>query len=369
MNNCSHELTNKGKHLEFSKMFFIIVIFCVLLLLTILMVNVTAKEKEPEDIPQAVKELIFHKATPSGIKYAFDNPVIVEVPADGSSRIDQLPLYEEARKEKCSSWVSSPPRPPLFGRWYKRLHWNIPLGGFPGSKEKLEDFQNLLIKQDLVKLNTVSYSDTCDDLKEVEKKVPVYADKIEPLVISRESRTVRAYDEDFTKEALTIAIGKRVLESIDYVNQYEAGLTSITGMDVKTTFWAITFTYKVEPNIAGLPKMQFQGNAKVYRDPDDGKWKTAHLYLPYDGEGQGDYEARKFRMGTEFDILTISETSVTVNNGDEANYVIMSNCQTPSLFFFELSILVRIPKLPWFVTIALYLVQLRNSYGKLLTST
>jgi|GEM_PF-3391127 len=81
------------------------------------------------------------------------------------------------------------------------------------------------------------------------------------------------------------------------------------------------------------------------------------------------------RMGTEFDILTISETSVAVNyptprygvcrkailttifdllqkpadsspglalglprlilvnNTDEANYVIMSNCQTPSLFF------------------------------------
>jgi len=38
-------------------------------------------------------------------------------------------------------------------------------------------------------------------------------------------------------------------------------------------------------------------------------------------------------MGTEFDILTISETSVAVNNTDEANCVIMSNCQTPSLFF------------------------------------
>jgi len=38
------------------------------------------------------------------------------------------------------------------------------------------------------------------------------------------------------------------------------------------------------------------------------------------------------RMGTEFDILTISETSVAVNNTDEANCVIMSNCQGASPF-------------------------------------
>src|SRR6056297_3004338 len=82
-------------------------------------------------------------------------------------------------------------------------------------------------------------------------------------------------------------------------------------------------------------------DSSYYKLKIDGETYSLWNHLP-ETVGKGSkvkftYQTRekdgKERMGTEFDILTISETSVAVNNTDEANCVIMSNCQTPSLFF------------------------------------
>ena len=79
-----------------------------------------------------------------------------------------------------------------------------------------------------------------------------------------------------------ILLGRRAFKSIDYTNQYVAN-----PMGVKINFFALTFTYTLTTaKLPGLPKItkQFQGKAKAYLDPDDGKWKLDDLSLADGGE-------------------------------------------------------------------------------------
>ena len=71
-------------------------------------------------------------------------------------------------------------------------------------------------------------------------------------------------------------LAKRIVKSIDYQNTYKG---SPRGIEMQ--FHAITFSYVLDGNLPELPKIEktYEGKAKVYKDPDDGKWKLDNLEL------------------------------------------------------------------------------------------
>jgi LysM repeat protein len=80
-----------------------------------------------------------------------------------------------------------------------------------------------------------------------------------------------------------LKVGKRILKSIDYKNEYKG---SPSGIEMK--FYAITFSYFIEGNLPELPpiKKVFKGKAKAYMDPDDGEWKLANFNLSDLGDSE-----------------------------------------------------------------------------------
>jgi len=100
-----------------------------------------------------------------------------------------------------------------------------------------------------------------------------YTDKIKPFIIR--GSTYGTYGASFD-----IIIAKRILKSIDYINNYTG---RPLGFEIK--FCAITFTYALEEILPGLPKIEkkFQGKAVTYLDPEDGKWKIEQLQLSDEG--------------------------------------------------------------------------------------
>lgn len=86
-----------------------------------------------------------------------------------------------------------------------------------------------------------------------------------------------------TSKGVTWVLGKRVLKAITYMNQYQASL-----MGVPITYCAVAFTYTVEGEIPGLGRVTklFEGKAKAYVDPDDGKWKLENLVLADQGQDE-----------------------------------------------------------------------------------
>jgi hypothetical protein len=84
--------------------------------------------------------------------------------------------------------------------------------------------------------------------------------------------------------SFVVKIGSRVLKSITYTNLYEAA-----PLGVRVKFYALTFTYTLEGALLGLPPINdtFEGKARAYLDPDDGKWKRDRLNL--DDRGNAEY--------------------------------------------------------------------------------
>lgn len=109
-----------------------------------------------------------------------------------------------------------------------------------------------------------------------------YSDTIKPYIFKGtyehgKCQTTAFSTPFFESGGFYILLGKRILKSIDYTNQYEA-----TPGGVKIKYFALTFTYVLETaKIPGLPKVtqQFQGKARAYLDPDDGKWKLDQFSL------------------------------------------------------------------------------------------
>jgi hypothetical protein len=76
-------------------------------------------------------------------------------------------------------------------------------------------------------------------------------------------------------------VGKRVLDAVIYSKRYEAA-----PLGFPITFHALTFTYTISgelPEVGGVTR-QFEGKAKAWIDPDDGKWKLDSLTLGDEGE-------------------------------------------------------------------------------------
>ena len=102
-----------------------------------------------------------------------------------------------------------------------------------------------------------------------------YSNKIKPYIINNET-----YEHGRCRGCFSILLANRTLKSIDYTNQYEA---SPAGRKIK--YYALTFTYALKEKFPGLPSItrQFEGKAKAYLDPDDGKWKLENLSLSDSG--------------------------------------------------------------------------------------
>jgi hypothetical protein len=81
-------------------------------------------------------------------------------------------------------------------------------------------------------------------------------------------------------EGIKIPLAHRRIRSVDYTNRYEADRRGAS-----VPVFAFTFTYTLEPDFDGFPRIEqtFEGEAKAYRDPDDGEWKMENLSLEDDG--------------------------------------------------------------------------------------
>lgn len=82
------------------------------------------------------------------------------------------------------------------------------------------------------------------------------------------------------KGGFTVNLASRVLKSIDYTNQYEA-----IRHGIKIKVFALTFTYTITEKMHGLPRItkHFEGKARAYLDPDDGKWKVDEITFADNG--------------------------------------------------------------------------------------
>ena len=78
-----------------------------------------------------------------------------------------------------------------------------------------------------------------------------------------------------------ISVGRRSIKSIDYMNNWQEGVTK---------FWSFKFTYHIDPILPGLPKLgPFQGNGIAAWHPASGKWEKyrgSHL----SDDGHNEYE-------------------------------------------------------------------------------
>lgn len=92
---------------------------------------------------------------------------------------------------------------------------------------------------------------------------PLYAEK------------VQWYGQFDKRGGVTLAVGRRKEREITYTNVYKA---SPLGVEVKVA--AVTFSYTLEPILPLLMDTRsFEGKARAYLDPDDGKWKLNNLEL------------------------------------------------------------------------------------------
>lgn len=80
------------------------------------------------------------------------------------------------------------------------------------------------------------------------------------------------------RNELKVDVARRVVRSIDYTNNYEQVL-----MGVPLDVWAVRFTYALvnEGALPDFPEItrSFEGSARAYLDPDDGRWKLDALSL------------------------------------------------------------------------------------------
>jgi len=96
-----------------------------------------------------------------------------------------------------------------------------------------------------------------------------YLNNIKPYIIKSDQSGVE------------IIFAKRKLKNIVHRNNY---IANVLGVNVRVCVF--TFTYFLENQLPGLPKLnkQFEGKAKGHLDPDDGRWKVESVALSDRGE-------------------------------------------------------------------------------------
>jgi hypothetical protein len=219
-----------------------------IMMVTIFVQTYTASAGAGKKIPDVIQKLIFENSK-------FTEPIIVEVQKEDRA------YYEYVKEHPVDNSLI----PQLIYTW-----------GYQNSNKR---FLSFLIQN--------GYA-TVESLERVEKgwrktyHFLLYTGKLKNLINNPE------------KPELLVAY--RSLKSIDYTNEYKADLWGI-----KIKFYALTFTYTSSRKIGDFPSVstEFNGKAKAYLDPDDGKWKLDSLELNDRGEREyldvieNNYEAFK----------------------------------------------------------------------------
>jgi hypothetical protein len=134
--------------------------------------------------------------------------------------------------------------------------------------------RRLLTQNEWATIDRVTYG--CSN--STESSFLFYTDQFE----ARLTELNRAEDSD---DRIQLQIAHRKVRSVDYTNRYEA-----ERLGASVPFFAFTFSYILEPDLGALPQVEqtFEGKAKAYRDPGDGKWKLSNLSL--EDRGIHEYE-------------------------------------------------------------------------------
>jgi hypothetical protein len=190
----------------------------------------------PQKIPSYIEALIFTTSD-------FSKPVTLEIPLeDKAGMADDIRKTEEAADRER-------------GIIPRLIFWQLSMDKHSISQNVLD----FLTQHNYLRVDTVSINiRRQNQVKEF--KLLYYNDKIRPHLVGQSSNSS------------LILLGSRQIKSIDYTNQYQGTLLT-TG--AKTQFYALTFSYVLKAKLPELPQVNkvFQGKAKVYLDPDDGKWK------------------------------------------------------------------------------------------------
>jgi len=185
-----------------------------------------------KNVPDEIKTLIFEGPR-------FSKPLVYDLPCD------------EAKKEK------------QFLNWREKYDGGLPIIHFSVIQNIDKNLLNYLVSNQMANVNTYKLNTS---IGKRDYRYLRYTDKIKSYLVNPNVNCMN----------WELRFGKRILNSITYTNEYEAETYG-----VKAKFFAITFSYHITselPNMS-VKKNEYEGKAKVYLDPDDGKWKLDNIDL------------------------------------------------------------------------------------------
>lgn len=190
-------------------------------------------------IPEEIKKYVFERS-------AFSKPITLNLPPGDSpnQKNDIIKLWKESQNATL-----------------------MPLIFYGGKSLNIDkNIMNFLAKNNYAKTETMTLNVRNSPTQFI---FLYYFNKITP------------YLKKSDQSGVEIILAKRKLKSIGHTNNY---IANMLGINVKVC--AFTFTYFMENKLPGLPKLnkEFEGKAKAYLDPDDGKWKMENVALSDRGE-------------------------------------------------------------------------------------
>ncbi|KKP28338.1 MAG: hypothetical protein UR18_C0006G0050 [Candidatus Nomurabacteria bacterium GW2011_GWE2_31_40] len=210
------------------------------------LINISCSKSIPSDI----KEIVFEKSQ-------FATPIAISIPCDDS---------------KDEKWVAN--------YCNKKVYYGLdaaPIAFNSHSRMIDDNFLKYLLDLRLVTIKNYS---TTNNYGRFEYPVMIYSSEIEKYLV----------DANIDCNRWLFKFGDRKLKSIEYTNEYEA---EPMGMGIEMKIFALTFKYEILselPNII-INKAEFEGSAKAYLDPDNGKWKLDEL--KFDREENRAFELNK----------------------------------------------------------------------------
>jgi hypothetical protein len=207
--------------------------------------SLSGVDSNGQEVPKAVKELVFEGAP-------FARQIMLSLPPE-DNRANLERQQQDAPAEKRSDTGY------LGGKVY------VFVNGQQGFSAIDKAAMAFLVKNNLAHVEQfIRYEG--QERGMVKVNALFYDDALKPLVVSPENRSA-PFSGRFN-----IAMGKRELVSVDYVNNYD-GTLPMTG--AKTRYTALNFSYRIVPLIPTLPKLDvtFHGKAKGFLNPDTGRWE------------------------------------------------------------------------------------------------
>jgi hypothetical protein len=203
-----------------------------------------------KSIPPDIKEIVFEKSK-------FAKPIAISIPCDDSDNEKWVANY-------CNS----------------KIYYGLdaaPIGFNSHSRMLDHNFLNYLLISGLA---SIKHYSTTNNYGKFDYPVMIYSSEIKKYLVDPAAKC----------DSWLFKLGDRRLKSIIYTNEYEA---EPMGMGIKMKIYALTFKYQILSELPNLiiNKEEFEGNAKVYLDPDNGKWELDEL--KFDKEENRAFELSK----------------------------------------------------------------------------